>query len=83
MKEQVVKTESIRQEESSWQSTATWSVVGVKEGAIDSNPGNEGSMGERQRRFVFSVHFWHSEGTTPRTQALLQAVLKQAKTTRG
>ena len=30
----------------------------------------------------FSVYFWHSEGWAPRNQALLEAVLKQAKTTR-
>ena len=31
---------------------------------------------------VFSVYFWHSEGWTLRSEALLEAVLKQAKTTR-
>ena len=31
---------------------------------------------------VFSVFFWHSEGWTPRNEALLGAVLEQAKTTR-
>ena len=28
------------------------------------------------------MYFWHSEGWTPRNEALLEAVLKQAKTTR-
>ena len=31
---------------------------------------------------VFSVYFWHSEGWTPRNEALLEAVVKQAQTTR-
>ena len=28
------------------------------------------------------MYFWHSEGWTPRNEALLEAVLKQARTTR-
>ena len=28
---------------------------------------------------VFSVYFWHSEGWTPRNEALLEAVLKRAR----
>ena len=28
------------------------------------------------------LYFWHSEGWTPRNEALLEAVLKQARTTR-
>ena len=31
---------------------------------------------------VFSVYSWHSEGWTPRNEALLEAVLTQARTTR-
>ena len=31
---------------------------------------------------VFSVYFWHSEGWTPRNEALLEAVVDQANTTR-
>ena len=31
---------------------------------------------------VFSVYFWHSEGWTPRSEALLEALVKQAKTNR-
>ena len=31
---------------------------------------------------IFSVSFWHSEEWTPRNEALLEAVLKQARTTR-
>ena len=30
---------------------------------------------------VFSVYSWHSEGWTPRNEAWLEAVLKQARTT--
>ena len=40
-------------------------------------------MGECQRRIAcLSVLFWHSECKTPRNDALLEAVLKQARTTR-
>ena len=35
----------------------------------------------RESSSVFSVYFWHSEGWTPRVEALLEAVVKQAKTT--
>ena len=31
---------------------------------------------------VFSVNFWHSEGWTPKDEALLEAVVKQAKVTK-
>ena len=31
---------------------------------------------------IFSVYFWHSEGWTPRNEALLEKVLKRARTTR-
>ena len=59
------------------------SVVGVEDGAIDSIPGNECRIAQawvnvRGGLRVFSVYFWHSEGSTP----LLEAVLKQARTTR-
>ena len=62
-------------------------VVGVEEGAIGSIPGNEGRIAQvwvnvRGGLRVFSVYFWHSEGWTPRNEALLEAVLKQARTTR-
>ena len=42
---------------------------------------NRPSMGRGGLR-VFSVYFWHSEGWTPRNEALLEAVVKQANTTR-
>ena len=31
---------------------------------------------------VFSLYFWHSEGWTPRSEALLEAVVKQARVTK-
>ena len=89
MKEQVVKTDSILGEESSWQSTATWEqlVAGAEEGTIVSISGNEGRIAQawvnvRGGLRVFWVYVWHSEGWTPRNEALVQAVLKQAKTAR-
>ena len=62
-------------------------VVGAEEGAIGSNPGNEGRIAQawvnvRGGLRVFSVYFWHSEGWTLKNEALLEAFLKQAKTTR-
>ena len=43
-------------------------VVGDEEGTVASIPGNEGGMR------VFSVYVWHSEGWTPRTEAVLKWV---------
>ena len=56
-------------------------VVGGKEGAVAAIPGNEGRITQawanvRGGMRVFAVHFWHSEGWTPRNEALLEAVLK-------
>ena len=39
-------------------------------------------MNVKEGVHIFSVYFWHSEGWTPRIEALLEAVLKQANTTR-
>ena len=52
-----------------------------------SLPGNEGRITQarvivRGGMRVFSVCFWHSEGWTPRKEALLEAVLKRARVTR-
>ena len=63
------------------------SVMGKEEGAVMSIPGNEGRISQawvnvRGSLHLFSVNFWHSEGWTPRTEALLEAVVKQAKDTR-
>ena len=62
-------------------------VVGAQEGATDSISGNEGRIAQawvnvRGGVRVFSVHFWHSDGWTTRNEALLEAVVKQAQTTR-
>ena len=62
-------------------------VVGVKEGAIDSIPGNEGRIAQawvhvRGGLRVFSVYFWLSQGWFPRNEALLEAVLKRARITK-
>ena len=61
-------------------------VEGAEETAIESIPGNEGRIAQawvnvRGGLRVLSVYFWHSEGWTPRNEALLEAVLKQARTT--
>ena len=58
-----------------------------KKGRLDSIPGDEGRITQawvnvRGGLRVFSVYFWHSEGWTPRNEALLDAVLRQAKVTR-
>ena len=62
-------------------------VVGEKEGAVVSIPGDEGIIAQawvnvRGGLRVFSVYFWHSKGWTPRNEALLEAVLKRARVTR-
>ena len=62
-------------------------VVGAGEGTIDSISGNERRIAQawvnvRGGLGVFPVYFWHSESWTPRNEALFEAVLKQAKTTR-
>ena len=31
---------------------------------------------------IFAVHFWHSEGWSSRTEALLEAVMKRSRTTK-
>ena len=61
--------------------------MGAEEGAIGSISGNEGRIAQawvnvREGLRVFSVYFWHSEGWTPRNEALLEAVLNHARTTR-
>ena len=48
-------------------------VIGTEEAAVESILG-----GMR----AFSVYFWHSQDWTPRNEALLEAVVKQAKATR-
>ena len=48
-------------------------VVGAEEGAIESNPGNEGRIAQawvnvRGGLRIFSVYFWHSEGGRQETK---------------
>ena len=55
----------------------------AEEGAIESIPGNEGTNAQawvnvRGGLRIFSVYFWHSEGWTPKTEALLEGVLNLA-----
>ena len=62
-------------------------VMGAEEGAIESIPGNEGRSAQARVNVrgglrVFSVYFWHSEGWTPRYEALLEPVLKHASMSR-
>ena len=62
-------------------------VVGAEEGAIESISSKEGRIAQawvnvRGELRIFSVYFWHSEGWTPRNEALLAAVLKQPRTSR-
>ena len=77
-----------RREESLLQSTATWEQLWEqKKGGIDSTPGNEGRIAQawvhvRGGLRIFSVYFWHSKGWTPRNEALLEAVARQATVTR-
>ena len=88
MKRQAVRIVRTRQEEFFLAVDSNFgAVVGVEEGEIESIPGNEGRIAQewvnvRGGSRIFSVYFWHSEGWTPRNEALLDAVLKQTSTTR-
>ena len=62
-------------------------VIGEEGGAVESIPGNEGRIARswvnvRGGMRIFSVYFRHSEGWTLRNETLLEAVVKQARTTR-
>ena len=62
-------------------------VVEAEEGAIESIPGNDGRIAQawvnvRGGLRMFSVYFWHSEGWTPRNEAIVGAVLKRVRTTK-
>ena len=62
-------------------------VIDKEEGAVGSILGNEGRIAQAwvnvRRGMLFSpCTFWHSEGWTPRKEALMGAVVKQARTTR-
>ena len=58
-----------------------------EEGAVTPIPGNEATIAQawvnaRGRMRVFSVYFWNSEGWTPRSGALTEAIVKQLRTTK-
>ena len=60
-------------------------VVGGEE-AVTSIPGNERIITQvrvnvRGMR-MFAAFFWHTEGWSPRNEAILEAVLKRARTTK-
>ena len=62
-------------------------VTGQEGGAAMSIPGNEGIIAQvwvnvRRGVRVIVVHFWHLEGWTPRYEALMEAVVKKARTAR-
>ena len=62
-------------------------VVLAEGGTIESIPVIEGRNAQawvnvRGGLRIFSVYFWHSEGWTAKNEALLEAVLKRARTTR-
>ena len=86
MNEQAVRIEIIHQEEFLWQSAATWErLMERKKGTIKSIAHNEGIIAQtwvnvREGLRVYSVYLWHSEGWTPRNEALLEAVLKLVQT---
>ena len=54
--------------------------------AVDSNlgavvGGKEGAVNVRGDVRILAAYFWHTEGFTPRNEALLEAVLKRAGVT--
>ena len=79
MKEWVVKVESTRQEEFLWQSTASWEQLLEQK---EEGRGAQAWANVRGGLRVFSVYFRHSESWTPRNEALLEALVRQAKVTR-
>ena len=62
-------------------------VVGKKEGTVMSIPGNEGRSAKvwvnvRGGMLMSAAYFWHTDGWSPRNEAILEAVLKRARTTK-
>ena len=62
-------------------------VVGEKEGAVMSIPGNEGRIVQvwfkkRGGMRMFAAYSWHTEGWSPRNEAILEAVPQRARTTK-
>ena len=83
MKEQAVRIVSTRPVESSLQSAVTWEQLleKKKEQWHESRQRGQDHPGlgnVRGSMWVLSVFFWHSEGWTPRNEALLEAVSKRA-----
>ena len=61
--------------------------MGQKEGAVTSIPGNEGRIAQawvnvRGGMSICAAYFWHTEGWTPRNEAILEAVLTRARATK-
>ena len=63
-------------------------VIGKEEGEVKLFQGNEGLIAQAwvnvrggMRVLSVVVYFWHSEGWTPRNEALMEAVVKQVRTT--
>ena len=85
---QEMRIASTPQEESWWQSTATWEQwVEQKKGRLSRFQENEGRIAQawvnvRGGLRIFPVYFWHSEGWSSRSEALLEAVLIRTRTTK-
>ena len=81
---QTVRIASTRRVESLWHLIkAMW--LANSEGAIVSIAGHERRIArECQRRFVgfFAVYVWPSEGGLPRNEAMMEAMVNLARTTR-
>ena len=62
-------------------------MIDKQEGAVKLIPRNDGIIAQtyvnvRRGLRVFAVYFWHQEGSTPGNEALMEAVVKQVRTTR-
>ena len=87
MKEQTVRIVGTRRVKFLLQSIEIWEQLSEKGVAVAAIPDNEGRITQawanvRGGRRAFSLYFWHSEGWTPRNEALLEAVSKRARVTR-
>ena len=83
----LVREEARSREESKWRLEPEGeAVVGEEEGAVISSPGNERKIAlvwvnVRGGMRIFAAFFWHSVRWSPRNEAILEAVLKRARTT--
>ena len=83
----LVREEARSREESKWRLDPEGeAVVGEEEGAVMSIPANEGKIAlvwvnVRGGMRIFAAFFWHSGRWSPRNEAILEAVLKRARTT--